>query len=122
MSDLKVVPAAPWGKRLNRINAMSFAKLVAELVAAPMSYRELVEATGLHYCTIREHVVALHREGVIHIAGYNKDCRDRDNERLWLFGAKRDAKRTRLSHTERQRRCRAKAKLAAQLGLLREAA
>lgn len=91
-----------------RVNAMSYAKLMAELVHEPITYRELAEATGLHYTTVREYITALHKEKVVHIAEYNKDKCLRDNERLWLWGHKKDATRSKFTAAERQIRYRNK--------------
>jgi len=101
-----------------KVNAMSYAKLVAELQEGGHSVTELADATGLAYCTVREHIVALHREKVIHIGGYNRDVRDREIERVWVWGNDKDVKRAALGHRLRQRRHRAKKKQAELLNIL----
>lgn len=97
---------------LLRINALSYAILIRELQADyPSSLRDLCEATGLAYTTIRETMREWHKQKVVFIAGFNKDIRGRDNERLWSLGLdKKDAKRFRFTQSERQARSRAKKK------------
>lgn len=97
---------------------MSLGKLLRLLVDGEHTFEELAESTGLHYRTVCEWVNALHREGVVHIAGYEKDSYNRDNAPLWLFGVdKRDAKRSKLTAAQRQARCRARKRQASLLGL-----
>jgi hypothetical protein len=94
---------------LARINALSYAILLRELIESPSTLRELSAATGLAYTTIREAMHAWHIAKIVYIVGYNKDARGRDNERLWSFGLdRRDAKRFAFTQSERQARSRAK--------------
>ena len=92
-----------------KVNAMSLGILMRALHEGPHSYKELAEITGLHYATIRDWVNALHDQGVVHIAAYERDARDRDSVRLWQYGIdKRDAKKRKLTGAQRQARQREK--------------
>lgn len=102
-----------------KVNAMALGHLMRALTEEPRTITELAELTGLHYHTVREWVNALHDQGVVFIAGYEKDRRDRDNAPLWLFGVdKRDAKKSKLTAAERQARVRARIKAAKMLNLI----
>jgi predicted ArsR family transcriptional regulator len=101
-----------------KVNAMSYAKLIAEFQVGGHSVTELAEATGLAYTTVREHVVALHREKLIHISSYSRDAMGRENARVWAWGENEDAKRKPLSHNKRMARHRTKKKHAELLGIL----
>lgn len=93
-----------------KVGAMTYAKLIKELVDGPWSFLDMATNTGLHYHTVREYVNALHKEGVIHIAGWEKDRWGRDCKPLWVFGVGRDKTRAKLTQAQRQARHRAKVK------------
>lgn len=91
-----------------KVGAMTYAKLIRELTEGPWSFMDMATNTGLHYHTVREYVNALHREGMVHIAGWEKDNWGRDCKPLWVFGEGRDKKRTKLTAAQRQARHRSK--------------
>lgn len=93
-----------------KIGALTYAKLVRELVEGPWTFIDMATNTGLHYHTVREYVNALHKEGLIHIAGWEKDRWGRDCKPLWVFGAGRDKPRAKLTQAQRQARHRSKVK------------
>lgn len=93
-----------------KVGALTYAKLIRELMEGPWSFVEMATNTGLHYHTVREYVNALHREGLVHIAGWDKDMLGRDCKPLWNFGQGRDKKRARLTAAQRQERHRNKIK------------
>ena len=90
---------------------MSFAKLIGELCEGTHTKDELSEATGLHYTTVRTYVAALHREKLVHIAGYAADKMGRENSKpLWAFGPGVNKKRKAATDAQRAQRARDKRK------------
>ena len=89
-----------------RINAISLSKLVAALVAGPCTYAELEEETGLHVVTLRRYVKAFRREGLLHIGGWEKDPRGRDQIAIFKWGSGSDKRRSKITGAERARRYR----------------
>lgn len=94
-----------------RINALSFAKLVKAIIEDDLTVQQLVDDTGLHYVTVQRYMRALHREGVIHICGWEKDSRGRDAIRVYRFGPGRDAKRKRKPGAVRAKEYRSKMRI-----------
>lgn len=93
-----------------KVGALSYAKLIKALMDRPCTIAELAEETGLHYLTVCHYTVALHNEGAIHIALWEKDSRGRDAIKAYRLGEGRDARRVKMTQVERQRRTRAKRK------------
>ena len=96
---------------LAKINALSYAALIRELIEVPSSYHDLAEATGLAYTTIREAIYAWHIQKIVFVAGYKEDVLGRRSIKLWSFGLDRkDCKPLRYTPAERQKRHRQKKK------------
>lgn len=107
-------------RRLVKINAFLQAQLIKMLLDDGYSCKELAEETGLHYVTVLEYTRELHRAGAAHIARYDKDSRGRDSIKVYKLGVGRDAKRAKLTPTERQQRVRKRKQMAILLGLTHE--
>lgn len=96
-------------KPKNRLNAVLYATLLAELVAGPTTRQELIDHTGLSRQTILSLVRALHERGLIHVASWEKDGRGKHSIASFQFGSGRDAKRPPpLTAVEVQRAARAR--------------
>lgn len=95
-------------KRLIKMNAISFAKLVAAMLDGTMTKRELAEHTGLHYLTVCQYTRELHLQGAAHIALWEKDALGRDSMPVFQIGVGRDKKRHKDSQTDRAKKYRAK--------------
>lgn len=108
LEDTFRAPPAQAGKRLNKTNALAYAKLMKALIPGTLTFEELTEECGLHYHTVRAICNALHDEGAAHIAMWEKDARGRDALRIYKLGEGKDAKRQRKTAAERQALCRAK--------------
>jgi len=99
-------------KKQIRVNAISFAEMVAILHEEPISIADLAEATGLHVWTIRHYTRALYERKVIHIAGWEKDRLGRSNTPLWFYGRKKDIAKPHETNAEKMVRLRARKRLA----------
>lgn len=106
MNDIK--QPAQKRKRLIKINAISFSKLVAAMLEGEMTKQELSEHTGLHYITVCTYTRELHRAGAAHIARWEKDARGRDAMPIFKIGEGKDAKRARMTPAQRQAAYRAR--------------
>lgn len=95
-------------RRVIKVNAISFAKLVAATADGTMTKAELAEHTGLHYLTVCQYTRELHRAGAVHVWMWEKDSRGRDMMPLYKLGAGKDMPRARMTQAERQARYRAK--------------
>lgn len=84
---------SPKGKPKNRLNAVLYATLLAELIEGPTTRQEMADHTGLSRQTILSLVRALHERGLIHIASWEKDARGKHSIAAFRFGSGRDAKR-----------------------------
>lgn len=84
-----------------KVNAMSYAKLVAAVVASPSTVHDLAEETGLHHLTVASHIQAMRRERLVHISAWEKDTLGRDAIAVWQWGHGRDRPRGRLTGAQR---------------------
>ena len=96
------------GKRIIKVNAISFAKLVEAMLDGTMTCKELSEHTGLHYSTVLQYTREMHRAGACHISQWEKDDRGRDIMRVYKIGMGKDAKRQKMTGVERSARYRSK--------------
>jgi hypothetical protein len=69
---------------------------------------ELVEITGLHLFTVRQYVLALHKEGGCFIDHWNKNTIGRYTTPAYMIGHAKDAKKPAVSRSESNRRYNAK--------------
>ena len=93
-----------------RINAISFAHLIAALGEGMVTRAYLVERTGLHIVTVHDYVHALHRVGMVYIAAWDFDTRGHQVIPVYSLGSAQDAKQPRVPKNEIQTRYRAKKK------------
>jgi hypothetical protein len=106
---MNAMPKIQGGKRkCIKVNAMSYAILVRHMLDGVYTCQDLVEITGLHLTTIYQYTRELHIAGAAHITHFEPDARGRHNIKVFKLGAGKDAKRPRMTHVERQARCRAK--------------
>jgi predicted ArsR family transcriptional regulator len=101
-------PPSNKGRRVIKINALTQARLIEAMLDGTMSIDELAEHTGLHAVTVQRYTRELHRVGAVHIAQWEKDARGRDAIRIFKIGRGRDAKREKLTASQRQKRSREK--------------
>jgi len=95
-------------RRCIKVNAISFAKLVAAMLDGTMTKKELAEAVGLHYLTVCQYTRELHLQGAAHIVMWEKDSRGRDSMPVFQIGAGRDKPRHKDSQADRAKKYRAK--------------
>jgi len=107
--------APPKNKRIIKMNAISFGKLVAAMLDGTMTIQDLADHTGLHYLTVCQYTRELHRQGASHIATWDKDSRGRDAVVIYQIGVGRDAKRYKMTAADRAARYRARKNAAALL-------
>lgn len=77
----------------SRINALSVAKLIRYMQDVPSNVGELAEASGLGVHAARRFVLAMEREGVIHVAQWESDKIGRYCRKVYAFGQGKDAKK-----------------------------
>ena len=94
-------------RRVIKVNALSYAHMVKLMLEGLYTVKEIAEQTGLHYVTVCQYSRELHRVGAAHICAWQPDARDRDAIKIYKIGEGKDAKRRKLSASERQRRHRA---------------
>lgn len=91
-----------------KTNSMAYAELVAALLEGGHTFRELAEASGLHYVTVLQHVAALRKRGVCHIHAWEEDALGRLNVAQFKLGPGRTAAKPKLTGAQRQQRQRDK--------------
>lgn len=101
---------SPKKPRVVKINKFTQAKLIESLLDGVYTCEELAEITGLHYVTVLYYTRELHRAKAAHICGWEKDAKGRDMIKIYKIGRGKDAKREKLSDSERQVRVRNKRK------------
>lgn len=90
-----------------KTNALAFAKMVGALLDGPCTVEELAETSGLAASTIREHIFAMRRERVLHIAAWEPDRRGRTQRMVYGLGRRADARKPPpKSGAARQQACR----------------
>ena len=95
-------------RRCIKVNAISFAKLVAAMLDGTMTKRELAEVTGLHYLTVCQYTRELHLQGAAHIVMWEKDARGRDAMPVFQIGAGKDKPRHKETPASRAKKYREK--------------
>lgn len=86
-----------------RLNALIYATFLEELTSGPCTLIALQEATGLHYRSISGLLRVLHKRGLVHICGWEKDSIGRVAIAVWAFGPGKDAPRQKKSKLQVQR-------------------
>lgn len=103
-------PPSHRGKRIIKINAISFAKMCRLMIPGIYTMEQLAEKTGLHKVTVMHYARELYREQVCHIAQYALDPLGRQNAIVYKLGAGKDAERVSKSRAEIARRYRLRKK------------
>ncbi len=98
-------------KRIVKINAVTQARLMRLLLDGTRTCQQLADETGLHYVTVLQYTRELHRFKAAHITTWEKDARGRDALKIYKLGKAPDAKRHRLTDSERQAAYRQKLKM-----------
>ena len=93
-----------------KVNAMSQAQLIKAMLDGTHTCYELAEITGLHYVTVLHYCRELHKAKAAHICMWEKDSKGRDLLKVYKIGQGADAKRSKMTASERQKRYRAKKK------------
>jgi transcription initiation factor IIE alpha subunit len=98
-----------------KVNAISFAHLVRELLAGESTCEELAERTGLHYVTVLNYTRAMYRAKAIHICAWRMNDHRMYVKKVYRIGDRQDATKPRPAMTRAQRslRYREKKKAAA---------
>ena len=99
-------------KKIVRVNALSFAKLIGLLMEG-YTCHELVRETGLAFTTIYHYTRAMHKEGVVHISGWEEDAAGRITRKVYKLGPGKDAKpklksKAEINRAQQQRRAQLK--------------
>lgn len=101
-------PPSNKGKKISRVNSLSFAQLVKFLNEGLYSCKELADLTGLHYVTVLEYTRAMYRAKAVYICEWEADSRGRSLIKIYKIGNGKDAKRTKISGADRSIAYRAK--------------
>lgn len=91
-----------------KVNAMSYAIMLRNMVDGVFTCRELAEITGLNVLTVYQYTREMHKQGAVHIAHYEPDSRGRHNIKVFRLGVGQDAKRPKMTGAQKQVRRRAK--------------
>lgn len=78
------------GKKMRRLNTLSFAILAAALIDGDKTLTELAEECGLSYRTVMLTCRSMKEKGAVHVAGWDPDPWGRMNRPLYKLGAGRN--------------------------------
>ena len=101
---------APKRRKIIKINAIAFSHLIKNLEHGDMTCEDLAEATGLNVLTVYQYTRELHNVGAVHIARYEPDNAGRHSFKVYKLGEGVDAKRSRMTDSEKGIRYRQKKK------------
>lgn len=90
-----------------------FAVLMRSLKESDMTYKEIIEVSGMSRRWAFSLIGKLHKERQVHICGFYRDALGRESIRVWRFGRGTDAKPYKASDAEKQRRYKARRKIRA---------
>jgi len=88
---------------LVKVNAMSFALLVREMLAGSYTCQELAERTGLHYVTVLTYTREMHKAGAAHIRAWRMNEKRQYVLKVYSIGNMQDARKPRAALTPAQR-------------------
>lgn len=100
------IPPNNKGKKIHKLNAFTYGKLVALMLEGAYSADELSEKTGLHYVTVYEYCRELHNARAAHICEWRRDAKNRESIKIYKIGRGKDAQRFKYTPAERQARTR----------------
>jgi hypothetical protein len=86
-----------------KVNAMSFALLVREMLAGVYTCEELAQRTGLHYVTVLHYTREMHKAGAAHICAWRMNHCRQYVLRVYAIGNRDDARKPRAALTPAQR-------------------
>lgn len=95
-------------RRRSCVSALTLAQLIKYMLEGEHNCFKLADLTGLHYVTVLRYTRAFYREGVAHIAHYDKDNRGCHSIKVYALGPGRDATRPKLTRAQKTARYRAK--------------
>jgi hypothetical protein len=81
------------GKPQHKLNSLSLAIMVGEMVDGPFTVRSLMETSGLGRASVYRFMRTFHAKGVVHIGGWEKDAAGRVCVPVYTLGRGKDAKR-----------------------------
>lgn len=77
--------------------------LLKALQESDLTYKEMGDISGFSYFWLVKLIKQLKREKVLHVCGYYKDVNGKETIKIFRYGKGRDAKRFKLTGTEKQR-------------------
>jgi hypothetical protein len=86
-----------------KVNAMSFALLVKEMLAGEYTCTQLAERTGLHYVTVLTYTRAMHKAGSAYICAWRMNEKRQYVLKVYGIGEMQDARKPRAAMTPAQR-------------------
>ena len=86
-----------------KVNAMSFALLVKEMLAGEYTCAELAERTGLHYVTVLRYAREMHKAGSAHICAWRMNDKKQYTLKVYKIGEANDAQKLRRNRTGAER-------------------
>jgi hypothetical protein len=94
-----------------KVNAMSFALLLKEMLPGEYTCEELAERTGLHYVTVLRYTREMHRAGSAYIRAWRMNERKQYVLKVYGIGDREDVDKPRTAMTPAQRQLKYRAKL-----------
>jgi len=94
-----------------KVNAMSFALLLKEMLPGEYTCEELAERTGLHYVTVLRYTREMHRAGSAYIRAWRMNERKQYVLKVYGIGDREDVDKPRIAMTPAQRQLKYRAKL-----------
>ena len=94
-----------------KVNALSFALLVKEMLVGVYTCEELAERTGLHYVTVLRYTREMHKAGSAHIVGWRRNKLHHYVLKIYGIGDMPDARKPYEAKTPAQRAERYRAKV-----------
>ena len=93
---------------MNKINHITYALILRELLDGEISAYDAVEVSGIHIKTAQEFMRTLKAYKVVHICSWEPNTRGIDTTPVYKLGPGKDKPRRKKSVAERMRVCRAK--------------
>lgn len=94
-----------------KVNAMSFALLIKEMLGQSYTCAELAERTGLHYVTVLNYTRELHKARAAHICAWRMNDQKQYVLKVYGIGHMYDASKPRKAKTPAERQIKYRAKL-----------
>lgn len=94
-----------------KVNAMSFALLIRDILEGQYTCEELAQRTGLHYVTVLNYTRQLYKVKAIHVHAWRMNAKRQYTLRIYAIGDKPDALKPRKAMTTAERTYRYRMKL-----------